>query len=128
MHSEQRVTDDEKQTCLSRLCCACSVEAALVRVMKARKTLEHNNLIAEVVKQLTGRFAVEPAFIKKRIESLIEREYLKRDSENRYALTVALWLWCARFVDSLSSCCVGLCLGACITTLHKATCAAACRA
>jgi len=59
------------------------VEAALVRVMKARKTLEHNNLIEEVVKQLTSRFPVDPNFIKKRIESLIEREYLERDKENR---------------------------------------------
>jgi len=59
------------------------VEAALVRVMKARKTLEHNQLIAEVVKQLSARFAVDPAFIKKRIESLIEREYLARDKDNR---------------------------------------------
>jgi len=59
------------------------VEAALVRVMKARKTLEHNNLIEEVIKQLTSRFPVEPNFIKKRIESLIEREYIERDKENR---------------------------------------------
>jgi len=59
------------------------VEAAVVRIMKARKTLDHNNLIAEVVKQLSARFAVEPAFIKKRIESLIEREYIARDKENR---------------------------------------------
>jgi len=51
--------------------------------MKARKTLDHNNLIAEVVKQLSARFAVEPAFIKKRIESLIEREYIARDKDNR---------------------------------------------
>jgi len=59
------------------------VEAAVVRIMKARKTLDHNNLIAEVVKQLSARFAVEPTFIKKRIESLIEREYLSRDKDNR---------------------------------------------
>jgi len=59
------------------------VEAAVVRIMKARKTLDHNNLIAEVVKQLSARFAVEPTFIKKRIESLIEREYLARDKDNR---------------------------------------------
>jgi len=59
------------------------VEAALVRVMKARKTLDHNNLLAEVVKQLSARFAVEPAFIKKRIDSLIEREYIQRDKDNR---------------------------------------------
>eukprot|EP00456_Euglypha_rotunda_P000958 TRINITY_DN10166_c0_g1_i3.p1 TRINITY_DN10166_c0_g1~~TRINITY_DN10166_c0_g1_i3.p1 ORF type:complete len:346 (+),score=37.27 TRINITY_DN10166_c0_g1_i3:149-1039(+) len=59
------------------------VEAALVRVMKARKVLEHNNLIAEVTKQLAPRFTVEPPFIKKRIESLIDREYIERDKENR---------------------------------------------
>jgi len=59
------------------------VEAAIVRVMKSRKTLDHNNLVAEVCKQLSSKFAVEPAFIKKRIESLIEREYLERDQEDR---------------------------------------------
>jgi cullin 3 len=59
------------------------VEAAIVRVMKSRKTLDHNNLVAEVVKQLTQRFSVDPSFIKKRIESLIEREYLERDANDR---------------------------------------------
>jgi len=61
------------------------VEAAVVRVMKARKTLHHNNLIAEVSKQLSVRFIPAPQFIKKRIESLIEREYLER-SENDHRL------------------------------------------
>jgi len=59
------------------------VEAALVRIMKARKTLEHNNLIAEVVRQLSAKFTCDPGFIKKRIESLIDREYIERDKENR---------------------------------------------
>jgi cullin 3 len=59
------------------------VEAAIVRVMKSRKRLEHNNLVAEVMKQLADKFSVKPAFIKKRIENLIEREYLERDPENR---------------------------------------------
>jgi cullin 3 len=59
------------------------VEAAIVRIMKSRKTLEHNNLMAEVVKQLSSKFPTEPSFIKKRIESLIEREYIERDKENR---------------------------------------------
>lgn len=58
-------------------------EAAVVRVMKARKSMEHGQLVAEVMKQLSGRFAVELAFIKKRVESLIEREYLERDASNR---------------------------------------------
>ena len=59
------------------------VEAAVVRIMKARKSLNHNDLIAEVTKQLSMRFVPSPQFIKKRIESLIEREYLERASNDR---------------------------------------------
>ena len=59
------------------------VEAAVVRIMKARKTYEHNDLIAEAARQLSSRFVPVPAFIKKRIESLIEREYIMRSAEDR---------------------------------------------
>jgi cullin 3 len=58
-------------------------EAAIVRIMKDRKTMEHNNLIAEVTKQLQPRFVPNPVLIKKRIEALIEREYLERASGDR---------------------------------------------
>lgn len=59
------------------------VEAAIVRIMKARKKLSHNELVAEVSKQLSYRFSPSPPFIKKRVESLIERDYLDRDKEDR---------------------------------------------
>lgn len=53
-------------------------EATVVRIMKARKCVEHNDLIAEVTRQLSKRFYAQPQFIKKSIESLLEREYLER--------------------------------------------------
>uniref|UniRef100_A0A183C2E5 CULLIN_2 domain-containing protein n=1 Tax=Globodera pallida TaxID=36090 RepID=A0A183C2E5_GLOPA len=67
-----KVDDDRKH----------EIEAAIVRVMKARKKLLHNDLVTEVTNQLKGRFLPDPVFIKKRVESLIEREYLERDKLN----------------------------------------------
>ncbi|KAF9292151.1 Cullin-3 [Mortierella alpina] len=58
-------------------------EAAIVRVMKNRKALDHNNLVTEVIGQLQGRFNPTPSMIKKRIEALIDREYLERAPGNR---------------------------------------------
>jgi len=60
-----------------------STEAALVRILKSRKRLEHSQLVGEVMRQLGAKFPVEPAFIKKRIEALIERDYMERDPDNR---------------------------------------------
>jgi len=53
------------------------IDAAIVRIMKARKTLTHSLLISELFQQL--KFPVKPPDLKKRIESLIDREYLERD-------------------------------------------------
>merc|ERR1740117_814443 len=59
------------------------VEAAIVRIMKSRLSLDHNTLIAEVTRQLSSRFRPTPQQIKKRIESLMEREYIERSPDNR---------------------------------------------
>ncbi len=56
------------------------IDAAIVRIMKTRKSLSHNLLITELFQQL--KFAVKPQDLKKRIESLIDREYLERDQKN----------------------------------------------
>ena len=47
------------------------IEAAIVRIMKSRKRLGHNELIGEVTRQLAARFLPQPQVVKKRIESLI---------------------------------------------------------
>lgn len=59
------------------------VEATIVKVMKTRRRLDHNSLICETSKILSQKFVPDPIMIKKRIESLIEREYLERDNEDR---------------------------------------------
>ena len=59
------------------------IEAAVVRIMKARRVLDHNSIVAEVTRQLSARFLPNPTVIKKRIESLIEREFLERDATDR---------------------------------------------
>ncbi|XP_015587413.1 cullin-4A isoform X2 [Cephus cinctus] len=56
------------------------IDAAIVRIMKMRKTLTHNLLISELYNQL--KFPVKPADLKKRIESLIDRDYMERDKDN----------------------------------------------
>ncbi|KAJ7319769.1 hypothetical protein JRQ81_019280 [Phrynocephalus forsythii] len=56
------------------------IDAAIVRIMKMRKTLGHNLLVSELYNQLT--FPVKPGDLKKRIESLIDREYMERDKDN----------------------------------------------
>ncbi|CAB0043995.1 unnamed protein product [Trichogramma brassicae] len=62
------------------------IEAAIVRIMKARKRMAHNILVTEVTDQLRARFLPSPVIIKKRIEGLIEREYLARTPEDRLAI------------------------------------------
>ncbi|KAL0485346.1 cullin [Acrasis kona] len=52
------------------------IDACVVRIMKARKTLPHQQLMAELLHQL--RFPCKGSEIKKRIESLLDREYIER--------------------------------------------------
>jgi Cullin protein neddylation domain len=59
-----------------------AIEAALVRIMKSRKTLDHNNLVQEVLQSLKN-FKPNPQHIKAKIDQLIDREYLERDGSDK---------------------------------------------
>ena len=65
-----------------------AIEAAIVRIMKARKTLPHQQLLSEVLAQLAF-FNPNPRVVKKRIEALIDREYLERSADNAHVYNVS---------------------------------------
>ena len=73
VNNEKRVKDDRTQ----------AIEASVVRIMKSRKTLAHQQLVMEVMNQLET-FKPEGKVVKKIIENLIERDYLERDGTSTY--------------------------------------------
>ncbi|XP_065336758.1 cullin-2-like [Cloeon dipterum] len=56
------------------------LEAAVVRIMKHHKEMNHNDLVNEVFTQTKRKFTVHMPMLKKIIENLIEKEYLQRDA------------------------------------------------
>ncbi len=62
------------------------IQAAIVRIMKAKKTLKHVNLVNETIQELQSKFVPQVADIKRSIETLIEREYLERSKESHDVL------------------------------------------
>jgi len=63
------------------------IDAAIIRILKSAKVLDYNSIVIQVTSALAKFFSVVPIMIKKRLESLIEREYVSRDEADSKRFT-----------------------------------------
>lgn len=59
------------------------LDAAIVRIMKAKKELLYELLKNETIDAVKSHFVPQVSVIKDRIDGLVEQEYLRRDEEDR---------------------------------------------
>ncbi|KAM9982778.1 hypothetical protein ACTFIZ_007282 [Dictyostelium cf. discoideum] len=58
------------------------LQAAIVRIMKSKKTMTHNDLTVETTTQVSKWFTPKITAIKKAIEYLIDQEYIRRTTDD----------------------------------------------
>lgn len=60
-------------------------QAAIIRILKSRKLISHQELVSEVIKATMSRGVLAVADIKKNIDRLIEKDYMEREEGNMYS-------------------------------------------
>lgn len=60
------------------------LDAAIVRLMKSRKTMDRNRIIEETTALVSPVFSANPESIKARIDSLVEREFVSLNIKSNY--------------------------------------------
>ncbi|KAF8425169.1 Cullin family-domain-containing protein [Tirmania nivea] len=59
-------------------------QAAIIRIMKSRKTIKHVELIQQTIEQTKNRGVLDVSEIKQNIEKLIDKEYMERLEDDVY--------------------------------------------
>ena len=59
-----------------------AIRAAIVRVMKQKKSLSYNLLVVEALKVLAGKIKPDVKEIKEEVEYLVRYDFIKREAEN----------------------------------------------
>ncbi|CAK5279938.1 unnamed protein product [Mycena citricolor] len=62
------------------------LDAAIVRIMKAKKEMVYERLLSATIDAVKSRFAPEVKAIKTRIDDLMSREFVRRDDDNPQVL------------------------------------------
>uniref|UniRef100_A0AC35TMT4 Cullin_Nedd8 domain-containing protein n=1 Tax=Rhabditophanes sp. KR3021 TaxID=114890 RepID=A0AC35TMT4_9BILA len=60
-----------------------NLEEIIVRIMKARKEMRHQQLVSDMGEVVKKRFKPEISHVKRSIDVLIEKDYIKRDANER---------------------------------------------
>ncbi|KAF2873575.1 cullin-4B [Massariosphaeria phaeospora] len=60
-------------------------QAAIVRILKSRKRINHSELVAETIKATRSRGTLHVPDIKRNIDRLIEKEFLEREDDGAYS-------------------------------------------
>jgi cullin 1 len=72
------VKEDEKILLRQR---SVMIQTTIVKIMKGRRKLRHNDLINDTIRSVTS-FRADPMLIKQQIEHLIETDFLVRDEKD----------------------------------------------
>lgn len=60
-------------------------QAAIVRILKSKKTISHQQLVSETISATMSRGVLAVSDIKKNIDRLIEKDYMEREEGNMYS-------------------------------------------
>lgn len=78
---EEEIEEERKASMDMHLSRGYKIDAALVRIMKSRKSIIYKHLVTECTNILMPIFLADTKTIKSRIERLIERDYLQRSED-----------------------------------------------